>query len=182
MSSTQSSSCNSQGEFFQIEVSRLVEPTHRLRVLSDRLDWDSLEADFVSRYSELGRPGYPIRMMLGLLMLKQMYNMSDEESCKYLRDIPGWQYFCGYRFYQQHMTCDATTLGRFRKRIGVEGFERVFRETIALGKSVGVVSERDIERLHVDTTVQEKNIAYPHDAKHLYRVLQRILKSLKKTA
>jgi len=38
----------------------------------------SLESAFAPLYSDLGRSGKLIRLMCGLLMLKQLHNLSDE--------------------------------------------------------------------------------------------------------
>ena len=169
------------GKLFEVELTRLVPKEHRLVVLSQSLNWRVFEEKFEPLYPAGGRPtGMTIRALVGLLILKQMHNVSDDVACRRLSEIPSWQLFCGYRYHQKKISIVGTTLGRFRQRIGAEGFEAIFAETVRLGQRNGLVSKRDLERIHVDTTVQEKNIAYPHDGKHLYRVLNRILKSLKK--
>jgi IS5 family transposase len=59
--------------------------------------------------------------------------------------------------------CVATELVEFRKRIGPEGVELIFKESIR-------INGKDSEDGHLsgDTTVQEKNITYPTDDK-LYK-------------
>jgi len=37
-----------------------------------------VEQDFAGYFSENGRPGVPVRKMVGLLLLKSLYNLSDE--------------------------------------------------------------------------------------------------------
>ncbi|VVM18189.1 Mobile element protein [uncultured Gammaproteobacteria bacterium] len=57
------------------------------------------------------------------------------------------------------MPCNATELVHFRKRIGVKGFNLIFKMSVALhGKQAQESS------VLIDTTVQEKNITYPTDA------------------
>ena len=58
------------------------------------------------------------------------------------------------------MPCNATELVHFRKRIGVKGFNLIFKMSVALhGKQAQEAT------VLIDTTVQEKNITYPTDAK-----------------
>ena len=38
-----------------------------------------------------------------------------------------WQYFCGMEFFENKTPCDATTLGRWRKRVGNPGIEKLLQ-------------------------------------------------------
>jgi len=49
-----------------------------LIALADKIDWDIFEESFSKYYSNEGRPAKPIRLMVGLLLLKQIENLSDE--------------------------------------------------------------------------------------------------------
>ena len=51
---------------------------HPLIALSQTLVWSSLEQSLGRFYSDQGRAAKPIRLMSGLLMLKQLYDLSDE--------------------------------------------------------------------------------------------------------
>ena len=56
--------------------------------------------------------------------------------------------------------CSSTELVEFRKRIGIEGVELIFKESIRVNGK-----DSDDDTLSADTTVQEKNITYPTDTK-----------------
>jgi IS5 family transposase len=43
---------------------------------------------------------------------------------------PYYQYFCGYSNYMPGMPCNATELVHFRKRIGVKGFNLIFKMSV----------------------------------------------------
>jgi IS5 family transposase len=62
---------------------------------------------------------------------------------------------------------------RWRKRIGPKEMELLLSETLESAKRGGNLTEQHMERVNVDTTVQEKAIAYPTDARlyHKTRVL-----------
>ncbi len=52
--------------------------THPLLILANAFDWRALEEEFKPLYKKLGRKAKPIRLMCGLLILKQLYKLSDE--------------------------------------------------------------------------------------------------------
>lgn len=66
---------------------------------------------------------------------------------------------------------------RWSQRIGEEGMEWLLTETIEAGKRAGTVKGNDIKRVTVDTTVMQKNIAHPTDAR-LYKTARRKLVGL----
>lgn len=70
--------------------------------------------------------------------------------------------------------CNASELVHFRKRIGEEGVELIFQESIRVNQ------EEDNEDHHkmafIDSTVQETNITYPTDAKLHKKIISKVLK------
>ena len=80
-------------------------------------------------------------------------------------ETPYWQHFRGETFFQHRQPIDPSSLTRWRNRIGEEGVEWVLTETIEAGKRSGAVKGSDLKRVTVDTTVMEKNIAHPKDAR-----------------
>jgi transposase, IS5 family len=54
---------------------------HALCVLTGKIDWEALENKFGPLYAAgIGRPGHPIRLMVGLQLLKYLRNVSDEKA------------------------------------------------------------------------------------------------------
>jgi IS5 family transposase len=127
------------------------------------LPWDFLEREFSPLYANMGRPAKPIRLMVGLCLLKHMENLSDEAVVRSWVQNPYYQAFCGETEFQWQFPCDPTDLIYFRKRIGTEGFEKILAASIVLHGDAALEDE-----VCIDTTVQEKNITFPTDAK-LYR-------------
>lgn len=78
---------------------------------------------------------------------------------------PYWQHFCGETYFQHRLPIDPSSLTRWRKRIGEEGVEWMLTETIKAVQRAGAVKSNDLKRVMVDTTVMEKNIAHPTDAR-----------------
>lgn len=132
-----------------------------LYLLSQGIKWFYFEEEFSSLYSKEGRPAHPIRLMVSLLILKALYNLSDEELVEQQWEMnPYFQYFGGFDVLQWGQPCAATDLVHFRKRIGEEGIEKILKHSVDLHR-------KDAQDKHVSigTTVQEKDIAYPTDSK-----------------
>ena len=53
-------------------------PKHPLCILSEKMPWREIEKEFSVFYSKTGKPVSPIRLMVALLILKQLYNLADE--------------------------------------------------------------------------------------------------------
>ena len=169
-----------QGDLFRSRLDQILNRRHPLYRLADSIDWSLFDIEFGSLYVEnFGRPGLPIRLLVGLHYLKHAYNVSDEAVVERFLENPYWQYFCGFEFFQHEFPLDPTTLVKWRKRIGPKGMEKLLQVTIETAKSQEYVTEKHLERVNVDTTVQEKAVAFPTDAR-LYHKARRILVRLAK--
>jgi len=67
-----------QLEMFKTTLVICIHPEHELCLLAKRIDWEVLENVFAPLYGTTGKPSGPIRTIVGLLLLKQMYNLGDE--------------------------------------------------------------------------------------------------------
>ena len=153
----------------------LLDKQHPLYQLATAIHWQVFE-DALGKYyaDEIGRPGLPIRLLAGLHYLKHLYNVSDEVVVASWVENPYWQYFCGEQVFQHHLPCDPTTLVKWRQRVGAEGIESLLKETLDTARRQQALKEQEIHRVNVDTTVQEKAIAFPTDAR-LYHKARRAL-------
>ena len=153
------------------------DPRHPLRKLGERIPWRHFEEAFGEYYSEEGRPAKPVRLMVGLLLLKQMNDQSDEDVVERWVENPYWQQFCGMSDFQWQLPCDPSDLVYFRQRIGEQGV------TLILAVSAQMHGERAKEsEVVVDSTVQEKNVTYPLDTKQYRKIIIRCWKLADKNA
>jgi IS5 family transposase len=53
-------------------------PKHPLLQPARRIDWSFFEDEFATLYSHRGKPSKPIRLMVGLFILKHLEDLSDE--------------------------------------------------------------------------------------------------------
>jgi transposase, IS5 family len=151
-------------DLFRSRLEAMIDMGHALVKLSELVDWEELYQSLKGYYSEsMGRPSGSMRLMCGLIFLKQYSGLSDEEVCERWRENPYFQYFCGEEFFQHRLPVKPESLSIFRKRIGETGAEVLLKETVRLGLATGVIKEKDLQHVIVDTTVQEKAIAFPTD-------------------
>jgi IS5 family transposase len=157
-----------QGTFLYPDLLDQLNPKHPLLQLADRIPWAGFEQEFARLYSEHGRPAKSTRLMVGLLLLKQLENLSDERVVEAWTQNPYFQAFCGMTEFQWSLPCDPTDLVYFRKRIGKDGARLIFEASVAVHGDDA--KEREIT---VDTTVQEKHVTFPTDVKLLAKVIER---------
>lgn len=143
--------------------------SHPLYVLADKIHWHTFEEVFEPLYcQDNGRPGKPIRLMVGLLMLKHIRNVSDESVVEQWGENIYYQYFCGEHSFVPGLPCEASELVHFRKRIGESGIELILKESIRINGEDG-----NDENVNIDTTVQEKNITFPTDSKLHKKIIKK---------
>ena len=161
---------NQQSMFFTLEDQ--LNAQHPLYILANKIDWEMFEDRFKVLYSQdNGCPCVPIRRMVGLLIIKHLRNISDESVVEQWQENVYYQYFCGEQELCVGAPCSSTELVEFRKRIGTEGAELILQE------SIRVNSDHDKDSTgFIDSTVQEKNVTFPTDAKLTKKVIKRCQK------
>lgn len=157
-----------QDTFLYEDLIDQLNPKHSLLQLGKRIPWERFEQEFSPLYSEHGRPAKPVRLMVGLMILKQLENLSDERVIKAWVQNPYYQAFCGETHFQWKFPCDHSDFTYFRRRIGENGARLIFKVSVSLHGDAA--TEREIT---VDTTVQEKNITFPTDVKLLTKIVKR---------
>jgi transposase, IS5 family len=157
-------------ELFRTELINLVDQRHGLVKLAGNIDWDGASARFGALYAEgKGRPGVPIRLMVGLHYLKHAFNLSDELVVERWVENPYWQFFCGEQYFKHMPPIDPSQMTRFRARIGEAGCEFMLALTIQAGLATKTVAAASLSIINVDTTVQDKAIAFPTDARLYFK-------------
>lgn len=155
-----------QDDLLRPRLVEMIDPRHELVKLSALIDWEVFEREWAGFFpSTTGRPATPPRLVAGLLYLQHTYRLSDEAIVARWVENPYYQHFTGETFFQHRLPIDPSSLTRWRKRIGEEGVEWLLTQTIAAGRKSGAIEEGSLKRVAVDTTVMEKTIAYPTDAR-----------------
>lgn len=181
-------------DFFRARLDAMIDLRHPLAVLATRMPWTEIESSLASCFarqdrkgrpvpgvdlfgptvqiaaagvSHAGRPRLPIRLMVGLLYLKHAFGESDESVVQKGSENPYWQFFCGGAYFETRLPCDPSGLARFRQLLGEAGVEEMLAKTIEAAVSMKALAPKELERVIVDSTVQEKAIAFPTDSRLL---------------
>ena len=170
-----------ENQLFQSRLDQILDTRHPLFTLAKAIDWNYFENEFGRYFVEhQGRPGLPIRLVIGLHYLKYTFNVSDERVVEQFIENPYWQYFCGYEFFQHKFPCNPTSLTKWRNRVGADGIEMLLQETISMAKRENIISEKEFTAVSVDTTVQEKAIAFPTDARLYHKARVTLVREARK--
>src|SRR3954468_4454014 len=170
-----------QRDLFRARLDQIVAPDHPLVKLAQAIDWSFLEERCGAVYTdEPGRPPLPTRLMAGLAILKHMRDLSDEVLCERWLENPHDQLFCGEEFFCHTLPFDRSSLTRWRQRMGEDKLIALIQESLAVATRVGAAKLADFRQVIIDTTVQEKAITFPTDAKLMHRARERLVRLAKR--
>ncbi len=167
---------NRQDDLFRPSLEKIINLLHPLVRLAAEIDWDFL-AGRLSSVCRLGpgQPPLPTRLVAGLFILKHMHNLSDEALCDRWVENPYFQYFCGEVVFRHDLPFDRSSLTRWRQRLGEEQIAALLQESLSVAHRTGAIETKDLERVVVDTTVQEEAIAHPSDARPMHRAIEKLV-------
>jgi IS5 family transposase len=161
-------------------LQELLDPNDRLMKLAELIDWEDIHDRLRPYYSTVGRQALPIRLMVGLHLLKHRDGLSDGQCAERIRGDLYWMYFCGVdpdSLKGIYRKLDASSMTKFRNRIGEKGFlqvEAVIRHYLQMRGHI------DASMMTTDSACLEKHIYYPTDSNLLYRGTKNLLRSIRK--
>jgi IS5 family transposase len=88
---------------------------------------------------------------------------------------PYFQYFCGEMVFRHEAPFDRSSLTRWRQRLGEKQIAALLQESLSVAHRTKAIETKDLERVVVDTTVQEKAIAHPTDARLIHRAIEKLV-------
>ena len=168
-----------EGDLFRARLDQIINMKHELVQLAGKLDWDWIDQQIAPLYSDKGRPGIEARFVVGLLLLKHIYGLSDEGVCERWVTDPYFQHFTGEAFFQHTFPHERSDLSHWRKRFG-DRLELLLAESLRVAHETGAVRTRDLKRVTVDTTVQPKAVTFPTDAKLLHAAIDGLNRLVRK--
>ena len=170
-----------QHDMFRSRLEQILDMGHEKIILAEKIDWRFLSDRMGGVYTDgPGQPPLSNRLMAGLRILKYADNLSDEEVCARWLENPYYQYFCGEEFFCHHLPLDRSSMTRWRQRMGEERLSALLQESLAMAVKTGAAKPSDFTCVIVDTTVAEKDVAFPTDAKLIHKARQRLVKQAKR--
>lgn len=184
---------DSQTDMFRSRLDQQIDSRHQLVKLTELIPWAWLETELSSlidtdsgprmvtmgvpieqssfleeegegRFARnAGKPSKTLRLMAGLQYLEDAQGLSDEKVCATWMENPDFQLLTGEIYFQTQLPGDSSSLTLFRQALGEEGVETLLMATIEAVKSGRFAKRQSIDRIIVDTTVQEKAVAHPTD-------------------
>jgi len=166
-----------QGDLYRMELEQIIDRRHPMVRLAGAMEWEAFEKQLESSWDpETGRPGANTRLMVSLQYLKYAHDLSDEEVLALWVENPCWQYLSGMKYFEHQPPVDASSLCRWRKRLAEGGAEALLEETLTAGLKLRVIQPRHLEKVNVDTTVQEKHVRYPTDGRLYNRARESLVR------
>ncbi len=166
-----------QDDLFRSRLDQIIDMEHELVRLAGVVAWPLLDQHFGDMYTDgPGQPPLPTRLMAGLSILKHTFDLSDEELVRRWVENPYFQYFCGEEFFRHTAPFDRSSLSRWRTRMGEARLEILLQESLTIAVKTEAIEVEDLSKVIVDTTVQEKAVAFPTDAKLANRARVKLVK------
>lgn len=170
---------SSHDDLFRARLDQILDPTHPLILLADKIDWGQVDERVGRCYADEGRPGLSPRLMVGLHYLKHAFDESDESVCDRWVENPYWQSFCGEDYLQHDLPIDPSSMTKWRQRVGDKLFSDLLGLTIQLALGLKLVKPKQLTEVAVDTTVQPKAIAHPTDARLYDKARRKLVEAAK---
>ena len=171
-----------QSDMFRSRLDQIINLDHELVRLARLIAWGFIEGRCGEAYCDaVGHPPLPTRLMAGLAILKHTYDLSDEALCARWVENPYFQYFCGEEFFRHDLVFDRSSMTRWRQRMGEERLNALVQESLAVALETRALKPSDLTEVIVDTTVQEKAVMFPTDAKLLNRARVRLVRLARET-
>jgi len=172
-----------QNDFSSCFLEGIITETHELVKLKEFLDWKKINwiyRDSFPKAKNKSRPGASSKhtdLAVGLILLKQIYKMSDRALIRAVHENMAIMRFCSVspmdiqrnRAEGKRGLMNHTTLVAIRKRMGKKNLKKIEREFFQQIRKKGLVKGKT---LIVDTTSLEKKILYPTEVNLLKRIIE----------
>src|SRR6202048_2554568 len=134
-------------DLFRARLDQIINMKHELVQTAGKLDWGWLDSEIAPLYSDKGRPGIETRFVIGLLLLKHIFALSDEQVCERWVCDPYFQYFTGEEFFQHTFPHERSDLSHWRKRLCAK-VELLLAESPRVAQASGGATEQGPQAGH----------------------------------
>lgn len=132
---------------------------HILIKMDKLIDWRFVEKEVAGCYSAKGQRAIHPERMFKLLIIQRMFNLSERDTMINVDCNILFRYFVGLGLMEE--VPHWTELGKFRERIGVEIFERLFYRVLDEAERLGIKisNKRTADATDVEANVDLKRCA-----------------------
>lgn len=113
---------------------------HILVRMNRLIDWSFVEGEVADCYSVKGQHAFPPTLMLKLLIIQELYDLSERDTCVNTDCNIVFRYFAGLGLTEE--APHWTELGKFKERIGVERLENLFFRILDEAERLGIKISR----------------------------------------
>ncbi len=100
-----------------------LDDSNRWLKLGEAMPWEKLDELYGKYFTKgYGRPAKDSRLITGLLTVKLIKNLSDEEAVQEFMENPYMQAFCGAEYFAVEDVISSSVLSERRKRLGADFF------------------------------------------------------------
>ena len=149
------------------KTSSFVNPRDPFVQLSQTINWHELEREANQFFSPLGRPRSSARVVVGLIVTRYLFNLSERTVIQRFLESTSIQAFCGFTEFQLEPPVSRQTLNNWIHKLGDFAGRILLKQSIQAALQHGLVKTGDLEVVSADTTVQPKAIKHPTDG-HLF--------------
>jgi IS5 family transposase len=133
---------------------------HLLVRLNKLIDWSFVEDEVADCYSDQGQKAiHPLRMFK-LLIVQKLHNLSERDTMINTDCNIIFRYFVGLGLTEE--VSHWTELGKFKERIGLDAFERLFYRILEEAENLGI---KISNKRNADATDMEANVDLKRCAK-----------------
>ena len=143
--------------------------------MAHTIDWRALEVAYAKLFATTGRSALRARYVLGTLILKHQFELSDEDIVQLIIESPYLQYFIGLAKFTMTAPFETSSLSRVRERLGDKTFQEFEDALIATLVAQKIIKTKSLQ---VDATVFESDITYPTDCGLLEKARQFCVKQI----
>ena len=133
---------------------------HLLVRMDTLIDWSFVEAEVADCYSEKGQRAFNPVLLLKLLIIQELYDLSERDTATNTDCNLIFRYFVGLGLDEE--VPHWTELGKFKTRIGTERFENLFYRILDEAERLGITISK--QRI-VDATDIQANVDLARCAK-----------------
>lgn len=145
---------NGQVSFYGHIYEAVIPRDHFLKKLAQAVDFSFVNEVCEALYCEdFGRPAYTPLLMFKITFLEFLYELSDRQVCEDIQVNLAYKWFVGMDVCEA--SPDATSLTKFRNRLGAERFKELFNQIVKQAREKKLLSDRlqIIDSTHIEARV-----------------------------